>query len=123
MTWLVGHFLAVGIGISLGLLGGGGSVLALPILVYFMGVAPKSAIAMTLIIVGTVSLLGTIPHWKRGNINLKTVDFWFGNHDRGLWGSKIGDYALYYGNLSDAFICRDDVIGRRIYDSSRLPES
>ena len=73
MTWLIGHFLAVCIGISLGLLGGGGSVLALPILVYFMGVAPKSAIAMTLIIVGTVSLLGTIPHWKRGNINLKTV--------------------------------------------------
>ena len=73
MTWLVGHFLAVCIGISLGLLGGGGSVLALPILVYFMGVAPKSAIAMTLIIVGTVSLLGTIPHWKRGNINLITV--------------------------------------------------
>ena len=73
MTWLIGHLLAVGIGISLGLLGGGGSVLALPILVYFMGVAPKSAIAMTLIIVGTVSLLGTIPHWKRGNINLKTV--------------------------------------------------
>jgi hypothetical protein len=73
MIWLVGHFLAVCIGISLGLLGGGGSVLALPILVYVMGIPPKSAIAMTLIVVGSVSLLGTIPHWKRGNINLKTV--------------------------------------------------
>ena len=78
MTWLIGHFLAVCIGISLGLLGGGGSVLALPILVYVMGVAPKSAIAMTLIIVGAVSLLGTLPHWKRGNINLKTA-FIFGS--------------------------------------------
>lgn len=57
--------------------GWGGSVLALPILVYVMGVAPKSAIAMTLIIVGAVSLLGTLPHWKRGNINLKTA-FIFG---------------------------------------------
>lgn len=77
MTWAIEHFLAVCIGISLGLLGGGGSVLALPILVYVMGVATKPAIAMTLIIVGTVSLLGTIPHWKRGNIDLKTA-FIFG---------------------------------------------
>lgn len=72
MIWLIGHGLAVCIGISLGLLGGGGSVLALPILVYVMGIEPKPAIAMTLMIVGTVSLLGTIPHWRRGNINLKT---------------------------------------------------
>ncbi|NJR21714.1 MAG: sulfite exporter TauE/SafE family protein [Richelia sp. CSU_2_1] len=73
MIWIVGHFLAVGIGVSLGLLGGGGSVLALPVLVYVMGVAPKPAIAMTLIIVGTVSLLGSIPHARRGNLNLKTA--------------------------------------------------
>ncbi|MBF2029487.1 MAG: sulfite exporter TauE/SafE family protein [Oscillatoriales cyanobacterium C42_A2020_001] len=71
MIWIVGHLLAVCIGISLGLLGGGGSVLALPVLVYVMGVAPKPAIAMTLIIVGTVSLLGSIPHARRGNLNLK----------------------------------------------------
>lgn len=69
--WIIGHLLAICIGISLGLLGGGGSVLALPILVYVMGVAPKSAIAMTLVIVGSVSLLGVIPHWRRGNINFK----------------------------------------------------
>jgi uncharacterized protein len=73
MLWLIGHFLAICIGVSLGLLGGGGSVLALPVLVYVMGVSPKPAIAMTLIIVGTVSLLGSIPHARRGNLNLKTV--------------------------------------------------
>ena len=73
MIWIIGHFLAIGIGVSLGLLGGGGSVLALPVLVYVMGVAPKPAIAMTLIIVGTVSLLGSIPHARRGNLNLKTA--------------------------------------------------
>ena len=73
MIWTIGHLLAIGIGISLGLLGGGGSVLALPILVYVMGVAPKPAIAMTLVIVGTVSLLGVIPHWRKGYINLKTT--------------------------------------------------
>jgi len=71
MQWIIGLLLAGGIGISLGLLGGGGSVLALPVLVYVMGVAPKSAIAMTLMIVGTVSILGLIPHWRAGNINGK----------------------------------------------------
>jgi uncharacterized membrane protein YfcA len=73
MQWLIGLLLATGIGVSLGLLGGGGSVLALPVLVYVMGVAPKSAIAMTLVIVGSVSLLGLIPHWRSGNVNLKTA--------------------------------------------------
>jgi uncharacterized membrane protein YfcA len=73
MLWIIGHFLAICIGISLGLLGGGGSVLALPVLVYVMGVSPKPAIAMTLIVVGTVSLLGTIPHARRGNLNFRTV--------------------------------------------------
>ncbi len=71
MTWLIGHLLAACIGLSLGLIGGGGSVLALPILVYVMGVSPKPAIAMTLVIVGTVSLLGVIPHWRAGNVNFK----------------------------------------------------
>jgi uncharacterized protein len=73
MTWLIGHILAIGIGISLGLLGGGGSVLTLPILVYVMGIAPKSAIAMTSIVVGAVSLLGILPHSRRKYINFKTV--------------------------------------------------
>ncbi|AFZ01074.1 sulfite exporter TauE/SafE family protein [Calothrix sp. PCC 6303] len=73
MTWIIGHLLAACIGISLGLIGGGGSVLALPILVYVMGIPPKSAIAMTLVIVGTVSLLGVIPHWRAKNVNFKTA--------------------------------------------------
>ncbi len=73
MLWLIGHILAVGIGISLGLLGGGGSVLALPVLVYVMGIEPKPAIAMTLIVVGTVSLLGSFPHARRGNVNLRVA--------------------------------------------------
>lgn len=72
-TAIVGHFLAVAIGLSLGLMGGGGSILAVPVLVYVMGVTPKAAIAMSLVIVGTVSLLGTIPHWQLGNIRFQTA--------------------------------------------------
>lgn len=66
---LLGYFLAGCIGLALGLIGGGGSVLAVPILVYVMQVSPKPAIAMTLAIVGTVSLVGVIPHWRKGNVN------------------------------------------------------
>lgn len=73
ITWIVGHILAVGIGISLGLIGGGGSILAVPILVYVMGIGTKKAIAMSLAIVGIVSFIGAIPHWFQGNINLKIV--------------------------------------------------
>ncbi|PSN12791.1 permease, partial [filamentous cyanobacterium CCP5] len=73
MPWVIGLLLAEGIGLSLELMGGGGSVLALPVLVYVMGVPPNSAIAMTLVIVGTVSLLGLIPHWRSGNVQLNTA--------------------------------------------------
>lgn len=73
IAWIIGHILAVAIGISLGLIGGGGSILAVPTLVYVMGMPPKSAIATSLAVVGTVSLLGVIPHWKLGNVQLKTA--------------------------------------------------
>lgn len=70
---IVGHFLAAAIGLSLGLIGGGGSILAVPVLVYVMGIAPKTAIAMSLAIVGVVSLLGAIPHWLLGNVRFQTA--------------------------------------------------
>jgi uncharacterized membrane protein YfcA len=73
MKLIVGTLLAVCIGITLGLIGGGGSILALPILKYVMGVETKSAVAMTLVIVGAVSLIGVIPHWLQGNVNFKTA--------------------------------------------------
>ena len=73
MIWIIGHFLAICIGLSLGLIGGGGSILAVPILVYVMGLGAKAAIAMSLVIVGTVSLIGAVPHWLQGNVNLRVA--------------------------------------------------
>ncbi|MBW4468337.1 MAG: sulfite exporter TauE/SafE family protein [Pegethrix bostrychoides GSE-TBD4-15B] len=70
---IIGHLLAICIGISLGLIGGGGSVLAAPVLIYVMSVPAKSAFAMTLVIVGVASVIGVIPHWQQGNVNLKIV--------------------------------------------------
>ncbi|WP_204154376.1 sulfite exporter TauE/SafE family protein [Leptolyngbya sp. CCY15150] len=70
---IVGYLLAGLIGLSLGLIGGGGSILAVPVLVYVMGVPAKAAIAMSLVIVGVVSLVGAIPHWRMGNVRFKTA--------------------------------------------------
>lgn len=70
---LIGHLLAILIGVSLGLIGGGGSILAAPVLIYVMSVPAKSAFAMTLVIVGFVSLIGAIPHWQQGNVNFRIV--------------------------------------------------
>ncbi|MEM8828156.1 MAG: sulfite exporter TauE/SafE family protein [Cyanobacteria bacterium P01_G01_bin.19] len=72
-TWITGHLLALFIGLSLGLIGGGGSILAVPILVYVLGLDAKEAIAMSLAIVGIVSLIAVIPHGQLGNVNLRTA--------------------------------------------------
>ncbi|ATB31629.1 sulfite exporter TauE/SafE family protein [Melittangium boletus] len=65
---LLGFPLAVLIGLSLGLLGGGGSIITVPILVYVLGFEPKQAIAMGLAIVGATSLVGALGHWREGNL-------------------------------------------------------
>ena len=73
MIFILGFALAILIGISLGLIGSGGSILAVPTLIYVMGITPKSAIAMSLMIVGCVSLIGMIPYWRQGKISFQTV--------------------------------------------------
>jgi uncharacterized membrane protein YfcA len=67
----LGLALAALIGLSLGLLGGGGSILTVPILVYVLGYEAKSAIAMSLAVVGTVSLVGAVGHWRNGTVDAR----------------------------------------------------
>ena len=69
----VGLALAALIGLCLGLLGGGGSILTVPILVYVLGFGAKEAIAMSLAVVGAVSLFGAASHWRAGNVNLRVA--------------------------------------------------
>jgi uncharacterized protein len=57
------------VGITLGLLGGGGSILAVPVLVYAAGLSAKAAIATSLAVVGTTALFALIPHARRGSVN------------------------------------------------------
>lgn len=61
------------IGISLGLIGGGGSILTMPVLVYLFGINPLLATSYSLFIVGSTSLAGTISNFKRGLVNVKTA--------------------------------------------------
>jgi uncharacterized protein len=70
---LLGVLLAVLIGLSLGLLGGGGSILTVPVLVYVLGFDAKEAIAMSLPVVGTASLIGAIGHSRAGNVRVRTA--------------------------------------------------
>ena len=70
---ILGYALAGLIGLSLGLMGGGGSILTVPIFVYVLSFDPKLAIAMSLPVVGVTSLVGAIGHWRAGNVELKAA--------------------------------------------------
>lgn len=70
---ILGLALAALIGLSLGLLGGGGSTLTVPVFVYVLGFDPKDAIAMSLPVVGATSLVGAVSHWRAGNVRVRTA--------------------------------------------------
>ncbi|MEX2254833.1 MAG: sulfite exporter TauE/SafE family protein [Acidimicrobiia bacterium] len=60
------------IGVSLGALGGGGSILAVPVLVYAAGQSPKAATATSLLLVGTAALVGMGAHSRAGRVHFRT---------------------------------------------------
>lgn len=64
--------LAALVGVSLGLLGGGGSILTVPILTYVVGMEPREAIASSLFIVGATSAVSAIGHAKAGRVRWRT---------------------------------------------------
>jgi uncharacterized membrane protein YfcA len=69
---IIGYIGALLIGITLGLLGGGGSILAVPIFVYLLGISPVTATAYSLFVVGSTSAVGTFRNYSKGMIDLKT---------------------------------------------------
>ncbi|WP_017605549.1 sulfite exporter TauE/SafE family protein [Nocardiopsis alkaliphila] len=64
--------LAVLVGLTLGLLGGGGSILMVPLLTYVAGMEPREAIATSLFVVGVTSLTGVVTHARAGNVRWRT---------------------------------------------------
>jgi uncharacterized membrane protein YfcA len=69
--WLVVS-LAVLVGLALGLLGGGGSILAVPLLVYVAGMSPAEAVATSLLVVGVTALAALVPHALAGRVAWRT---------------------------------------------------
>lgn len=70
--FLVGLALSILIGLALGLLGGGGSILTVPVIHYVMGVDTHAAIASSLAVVGTTSVAALIPHARAGRVQWRT---------------------------------------------------
>ncbi|MEO0480789.1 MAG: sulfite exporter TauE/SafE family protein [Planctomycetota bacterium] len=77
------------IGLSLGLLGSGGSILTVPVLVYLVEQDEKVAIAGSLFIVGTIALAGSIPYARQELVHWRSV-LWFGVP--GMGGTLLGAY-------------------------------
>ena len=85
---------AVLVGLALGVLGGGGSILTVPILVFLAGVDAKQAIAMSLFVVGVTSAIGAISHARAGRVRWRT----------GLVFGAAGMTGAYGGGRLAAFI-------------------
>ncbi len=71
-TQLLGYLGALIVGLVLGLIGGGGSILTVPLLVYLLGYNPVIATAYSLFVVGTSSMVGTYQKYKEGLVDFKT---------------------------------------------------
>src|SRR5689334_14661049 len=81
---------ALAIGLTLGLLGAGGSILTVPVLVYLVGEPPKAAVAASLAIVGTIAAIGAIPYARKGLVSWHTVLLF---SLPGMMGSYVGALA------------------------------
>lgn len=70
---IMGYLFAALIGMLLGLIGGGGSILTVPVMVYLFSVQPALATSYSLFIVGSASLVGAYANYRQGLVNVKTA--------------------------------------------------
>ncbi len=73
MVVILGYIAAIFIGITLGLIGGGGSILTVPVLVYLLGASPTMATGYSLFIVGVTSAIGSVAFFKRKLVSIRTA--------------------------------------------------
>lgn len=82
------------VGVSLGLLGGGGSILTVPILVYLAGQDTKEAIAISLFVVGVTSLAALVPHARARRVRRRTGLFFGAFSMAGAYGGgRLAEYV------------------------------
>lgn len=70
---IIGYFASLLIGISLGLIGGGGSILTVPVLVYLFSINPVLSTSYSLFVVGSTSLVGAFNNYRKGFVQIKTA--------------------------------------------------
>jgi uncharacterized membrane protein YfcA len=91
-------FIAIGlallVGATLGLFGGGGAVLAVPIFVYVLGMPAKSALAMSFFFIGTATSVGSVDRWRKGKLDPR----------RGVWLGLAAVLGAFTGARLAAFI-------------------
>lgn len=119
----LGLALSVLIGVSLGFFGGGGSILTVPLLVYVFGLAPKQAIASSLLVVGIASLTGAFQHWRAGRVDLRAGLF-FGS--AGMAGAYLGGRAAAFLDgplLLLLFACMMALTSAAMWRGRRVPPS
>ncbi len=87
---VVALLLGAFIGLALGLMGGGGSILTVPIFVYILGIEAKTAIAMSLAVVGVTSFIGAIGHARANNVHARAAILFAPTAMIGTWlGTKL----------------------------------
>jgi len=94
ITTIIVVALAVLVGLSLGLLGGGGSILVVPLLTYVGGLDPREAIATSLFVVGATSLASLLGHARKGNVRWRA----------GLIFGAAGMVGAFLGGLAGGHI-------------------
>jgi uncharacterized membrane protein YfcA len=118
----LGLVLCLGIGLSLGLIGGGGSIITVPVLVYVLRVEPREAVAMSLAVVGATSLIGAALHHRRGAVRIPAAAVFAG---AGVISSFLGARLTYQVSpeaLLLTFAVLMLAVGVRMATAGRLSE-
>ena len=109
------------IGLALGTLGGGGSILAVPALVYLVGLNPKGAVTTSLVVLGGAAL-GLVGHWRAGRVRV-AAGLWFGL--AGGAGSLLGTQLNRAGNPDVLLVAFAGVMllaAWRMWPTARAPD-
>jgi uncharacterized membrane protein YfcA len=115
---IVAMVLAILVGLSLGALGSGGSIITIPVLVYVAGVPAESAVGMSLVIVGATSLVGALLHLRRGNVALKPSLLFAATGMAGAYIGSAGTHLLSRRSLMLLFAGIMLVVGIRMWRST-----
>jgi uncharacterized membrane protein YfcA len=96
---ILGYIMALIIGLSLGLIWSGGSIIALPVLVYLFSYDEKIATAYSLFIVGAAALLGGIKQYKENNVDLKIAVIFGTPAIIGVWLTRVWILHFFNGGI------------------------